>query len=83
MRIFIVRRGDSLYSVARRFGVSVTELARINELSAPDRLSVGQALVIPDGATPDSEIEVNRHASPGTGRELLESPAIKKAYLGG
>ena len=67
MRIFIVRRGDSLYSVARRFGVSVTELARINELSAPDRLSVGQALVIPDGATPDSEIEVNGYAYPGIG----------------
>ena len=52
MRIFIVRRGDSLYSVARRFGVSVTELARINELSAPDRLSVGRRSSYPTALPP-------------------------------
>ena len=81
MRIFIVRRGDSLYSVARRFGVSVTELARINELSAPDRLSVGQALVIPDGATPDSEIEVNGYAYPGIGGEVLRRSLPSLTFL--
>ena len=47
MKIYIVRRGDSLYSIARKFGASADDIAYINQLSDPSRLSVGQALVIP------------------------------------
>ena len=50
MKIYVVRRGDSLYSIAKANASSVQELAAINELSDPARLSIGQAIVIPDGA---------------------------------
>jgi LysM repeat protein len=40
-----VRRGDSLTTIARRFGVSVDELRRWNQIES-DRLMVGQSITI-------------------------------------
>ena len=62
MRIFVVSKGDSLYSIARKFGVSPTELSYINALSDPNRLTIGQTLVIPGGASPQGQIEVTGYA---------------------
>ena len=72
MRIFIVRRGDSLYSIAKNFGVSAGELAYINQLSDPSRLTVGQTIVIPDMQRPKTEIEVNGYAYPNISDEQLD-----------
>ena len=44
---YIVQLGDTLYSIAQRFGVSVEELAMANGVSPYQNLRVGQALVIP------------------------------------
>lgn len=44
---YVVRPGDSLYSIASRFGVSVDELARINRISDPELIYPGQTLFIP------------------------------------
>ena len=41
-----VRSGDTLYSISRRFGVSVDELKRANALEN-NIISVGQELIIP------------------------------------
>lgn len=71
MKIYIVRRGDSLYSIARKFGASADDIAYINQLSDPSRLSVGQALVIPDMQSPKAEIEVNGYAYPNISSEQL------------
>ena len=46
--LYIVRQGDTLYSIASRFGVSVNELRSYNNLSG-NVLSVGQQLYIPTG----------------------------------
>src|SRR5262245_33541429 len=42
-----VRRGDTLASVARRSGVSVQELAKLNRMSARGELRKGQTVKIP------------------------------------
>ena len=47
MDIHVVKQGDSLYSIARRYGVSADEIYRVNELGDIPFLVVGQALVIP------------------------------------
>jgi len=44
--IYVVQRGDSLYSIANRFGVTVNELKRANNLTS-NLLSIGQTLIIP------------------------------------
>ena len=46
MVIYTVKQGDSLYSVAARYGTSAERLAADNALSAPSNLVVGQTLVI-------------------------------------
>lgn len=43
----MVRPGDTLYSIATRFGVSVDELARINRISDPELIYPGQTIYIP------------------------------------
>ncbi len=42
---YIVKSGDTLYGIARRFGLSVDELKRINNL-ASNTLSIGQVLKV-------------------------------------
>ena len=44
-----VRSGDSLGSIARRFGTSVNQLRRANGLRNPNMIRIGQRLLIPPG----------------------------------
>ena len=46
MLIHIVRRGDTLYSIARRYGTSVQRIRSDNGLGENQTLVVGQALII-------------------------------------
>ena len=81
MKIYIARRGDSLYSIAKANASSVQELAAINELSDPARLSIGQAIVIPSRARPDAETEVNGYAYPGISAQQLDAVLPQLTYL--
>lgn len=45
-----VRRGDTMYKVARKYGVSRTALAKANGLSTRARLQGGRTLIIPVGS---------------------------------
>jgi murein DD-endopeptidase MepM/ murein hydrolase activator NlpD len=46
-RVHIVRKGETLSTIAQRYRVSVGTIARRNGLKDPDRLMVGQRLRIP------------------------------------
>lgn len=45
-----VEAGDTLYSIARQFDVTVNDLVALNELSDPNALRTGQTLKIPGDA---------------------------------
>ena len=47
LEIHVVKSGDTLYAIARRYGLSVEALSEANQLQNPALLSVGQALLIP------------------------------------
>jgi LysM repeat protein len=47
--VYTVRPGDTLSTIAQRNGVTVNDLIRANNLTNPDRLNVGQQLIIPSG----------------------------------
>ena len=42
-----VRRGDTLARIARKFGISQTTLQRLNKISDPHRIYLGQVLLLP------------------------------------
>ena len=47
---YIVQSGDSLYSIARKFNTTVSEIKKLNNLSS-NLLSLGQVLVLPKETT--------------------------------
>ncbi len=47
MVIYVVRSGESLFDIAQKFQTPMQQIISINELDQPERLVVGQALVIP------------------------------------
>lgn len=49
--IHVVRRGESLYTIAQQYEVSLETLISLNALENPNRLAVGQRLLVP---APDS-----------------------------
>ena len=51
--VVTVEFGDSLSVIADRHGVTVSAIMEANGITNPDRLSVGQQLVIPGVAAPD------------------------------
>ncbi|MCB0378125.1 MAG: LysM peptidoglycan-binding domain-containing protein [Bdellovibrionales bacterium] len=46
-RTYKVRRGDNLYTIAKRFGVSIAQIKKRNKLGRKSLLSIGKVLVIP------------------------------------
>nr|WP_214840637.1 LysM peptidoglycan-binding domain-containing protein [Exiguobacterium sp. s122] len=46
-KTYTVKSGDTLYSIARAYGVTVTALAAANNITNYNLISVGQVLVIP------------------------------------
>jgi len=58
-----VGRGDTLWKVARKFGVTPRELAAWNDLTPKTRLSAGQQLVIRSGAGTTQRLTLSRASS--------------------
>lgn len=48
----IVQPGETLYLIALRYGMTVDALAAANSITDPDRIYVGQVLIIPGGVVP-------------------------------
>ncbi|GAB4129593.1 MAG: hypothetical protein Fur0015_03510 [Ignavibacteriales bacterium] len=59
-----VRRGETLNSIAKRYKVNSTSLAKINGLSIKSRLKSNQEIKIPVGKITDVDFEVNTDIMP-------------------
>lgn len=58
---YVVQPGDTLYSIARRYGMNYQDLAAHNGIVNPHRIQAGQVLRIPAGGEP----------SPPSGGEIV------------
>lgn len=47
MQIYVVKSGDTLYKIAKTYNSTIADIVKANELPEPDKLVIGQALVIP------------------------------------
>ena len=46
-KTYVVKAGDNLYTIAKRFGVSLSKIKKRNQLGRRSLLSIGKVLVIP------------------------------------
>ena len=44
---YIVKKGDTLYGIAKKFGISVETLTILNKMSGSNNIKVGQVLTVP------------------------------------
>jgi spore germination protein len=56
MKIYVVKPGDSVDSIANAEGISVDTLVYDNQIYPPYRLAIGQALYIAGGTPPEDKI---------------------------
>lgn len=56
---YIIQRGDTLGAIANNLGMSVDELARLNNINNPNRIYAGRTLITkaPTVETPDIKVE--------------------------
>ena len=54
--VYVVQKGDTLYSIAKKFGLTIDELKTLNDLGS-DIISVGQQLIIKPNNT-DTEDDI-------------------------
>ena len=84
-RTYVVRRGDTLGSIALRLGVSASSLAAANGISNPDRIYPGKVLRVPvvRAGPPARYLGLSRPRLPGPG-SLRTSPSQHCwLYVGG
>jgi len=63
--VHVVQRGDSLYVLARRYGVSIKDIMEVNNL-ASDVIVIGQKLIIPKKPAAGDDGDLQPAASSGT-----------------
>ena len=73
---YTVVRGDSLWSIAKRNGLTVSDLASANNLRASATLQLGQKLIIPGKAI--STEASPAFAAPAPAEKKVETTAAKK-----
>ena len=56
-KTYRVRKGDTLNSIARRHGISVSELIRANNISNPNKIKVNQVLLVSEPSKLNHQIK--------------------------
>jgi murein DD-endopeptidase MepM/ murein hydrolase activator NlpD len=72
-RFHVVKQGDTLYGIARLYGVEVSQLASLNRLEPPYALRAGETLFLPATVEqPDRTVAAEPDSS-----ETPEAPSLK------
>lgn len=77
-----VRQGQSLYSIARAYGVTLARLQDANpDITNPNNIAVGQVINVPVPSQMRGEIQVNGYAFPNISTEVLGKTLPYLTYL--
>jgi membrane-bound lytic murein transglycosylase D len=83
LRWYTVRKGETLATVARKLGVSRTDLAEANYLRTSSRIAAGQKLMVPHEATVLLAARTDRPAPVTESRTLAAVDAVVPAMNAG
>jgi LysM repeat protein len=61
--VHVIESGESLYTIARRYNVTAQSIIQANGFSSPDKIYVGQRIVIPGKATELARLDAGRPAA--------------------
>jgi len=78
---YTVERGDSLWSIAKKHGMTVAELAKANSISTGTALKPGRKLIVP--VKPGAAAPATAEAAPSTSVAVATTPARPAAAEGG
>lgn len=87
MFIYTVKAGDTLAAISRTYDVSAEEVVRINDLLTPDRLAVGQALILPTEThsyvvqTGETLGQIANRLGESLGQLYADNPALRTRTL--
>ena len=45
--IYVIKSGDTIWKIAKRFGSTIDDIVRVNGMKNPDRINVGEKIYIP------------------------------------
>ncbi len=76
--VHIVVSGESLYVIARKYGVEPGSIVKANELSSMDKIFVGQKLIIPGGKQADAPVTTASISTPKAAAPVVSQPVIAK-----
>ncbi|WP_409301915.1 SafA/ExsA family spore coat assembly protein [Peribacillus sp. SCS-155] len=80
MKIHIVQKGDTLWKLSKKYGVSFEELKQLNsQLSNPDMIMPGMKIKIP-GQSGGVKKEMG-NPNPGTATNVKEAPIMQAEYV--
>jgi murein DD-endopeptidase MepM/ murein hydrolase activator NlpD len=75
--VHVVRRGDTVYSLARQYGVGVEQILVLNGIADPRRIQEGQRLRIPQSATAGPVPAVQGGGSSSQDSRYIEYQAVR------
>lgn len=76
---YLVQRGDTLFRIANRFGLTTAQLAAVNHIYNPALIYPGQVLMIPGGAPAEGTGPVAPPAA-GAGKRILVDISEQHLY---
>ncbi|XP_058180854.1 lysM domain receptor-like kinase 3 [Rhododendron vialii] len=81
---YVMRDGDSVASLASRFGVSMDSIERVNGIENPDNVSVGSLVYIPLNSAPGEPYPIENYTPPASvpvPAPSVQSNAENKAHV--
>ena len=77
--IHVITAGESLYYIARKYGVSPDVIVQANNIKAMDNIYIGQTLIIPGGKAPTESLQTASIPSTTTKPATAPTQAPKAA----
>jgi 3D (Asp-Asp-Asp) domain-containing protein len=73
-----VKKGDTLYSIARRHGSTVDEIAKINGIENPSLIRIGQVLTVPRKTSASRQLQTEQPDRKEASVPVVSLPALSR-----
>ena len=71
--VYVVKAGDSLSKIASSHGVNSRELAELNQITDPNKVRIGQKLILPDHSKPSQSQPAEKSSAKAASKEVAAS----------